>query len=69
VLHGERAEEEVLADSAQLEEVRADAPAQANLLGEGTVPELGRDRFPSNQDFPDSASHVENLAGTAVAAG
>ena len=69
MLHGERAEEEVLADSAQLEEVRADAPAQANLLGERPVPQLRRDRLPSDQDFPDPASHAENLAGTAAAAG
>ena len=69
VLHGERAEEKVLADSAQLQEVRADAPAQANLLGERPVPELRRDRFSSDQDFPDPTSHVENLAGTAATAG
>ena len=64
VLHGERAQEEVLADSAQLQEVRAEAPAQANLLGERPVPELRRDRFPSDQNFPDPTSHRENLAGT-----
>ncbi len=69
MLHGEGPQEEILTDSSQLEEVRAEAPALANLLGERPVSQLGRDRPSSDEDFSDPAPHPVNLAGTAADAG
>jgi hypothetical protein len=69
VLNGERTKQEILADPAQLEEVRTEAPAEAHLLCESTVAQLGRDGLPSDQDFAYPSSHGENLAGTGAAAG
>ena len=69
MLDREGPEEEVLADAAQLEEVRAEPPAQLDLLVESAVPHLGRDRLPSEQNVADAPSHEENLAGTGADAG
>ena len=69
VLNRERAEEEVLADPAELEEVRAEAPLQPRLLGERTVPQLRGDRLPADEDLADPAPHGWNLAGTSRGAG
>ena len=69
VLHGERPEEQVLADPAQLQEVRAEAPLLLHLLGEGAVPQLLGDGFTTHENVPDPAPHEENLAGTEAEAG
>ena len=69
VLYGEGAKEEVLPYSTQLEEVRAETTAQADLPLESPVPQLGRNRLPSDEDFSDPASHEANLAVSAARAG